>query len=174
MGRAQSVPEERSPCWLQCGTGCLWLDLRLDQELSTDPVLRLLALQSQITAAPRSYPGSGMVVLPAGKHCTAQPASPSAHSSASLIRQIRASSKAPEFNWTQFITSLSSVQIISSHQPRSGGHQQGLTDLRGRVALFSGWIVPTNLPQAELPAAKLYFPPWPGETTAQVYICISV
>lgn len=42
---------ERFPCWLQCGTGCLWLSdtdvlshLRPEQELSTNPLL--LALQS--------------------------------------------------------------------------------------------------------------------------------
>lgn len=113
--------------------------------------------ECQVTAAPRRYLGCGRD--PAGKHCPAC-VSLTAHSSASLTGQKRASANAPgresrEFNWTQFITSLISEQIISSYLPRSGGHQQDLTDLRSRK--YSGWIIPTNLPQTELPAAKLYF-----------------
>lgn len=84
--------------------------------------------------------------------------------------------KNPEFNWTQFITPLSSAQIISSHQPRSREHHQGLTDLRGRAASFSGWVVPTNLAQAELPAAKLYFPflSWANSCSSlHLYFCIN-
>lgn len=138
----------------------------LDQELSTNPELCRVSDYSCTTGSPGLWQGSSWEV---------QPAFPSARSSALLARQKKPrSSKAPdrenrEFNWAQFITSLSSVQIISSHQPRSGGHQQSLTDLRGRVALFSGWIVPTNPSQAELPAAKLYFPP-----LSWANICISV
>lgn len=93
--------------------------LRLEHELLHKSTARAPGFaESQITAAPPSYLGSGRD--PAGKHCTAC-ISLTAHSSTLLIGQKRASSNVPdgenrEFNWTRFTTSLIAVQIISSHQ----------------------------------------------------------
>lgn len=86
--------------------------LRLEHELPhKSPAPAPGFAESQITAAPPSYLGSGRD--PAGKHCTAC-ISLTAHSSTSLIGQKRASSNVPdgenrEFNWTRFITSLIAV-----------------------------------------------------------------
>lgn len=52
--------------------------------------------------------------------------------------------------------------------------QQNLIDLRRRVALSSGQIPPTTHSNAELTADELHFLPRSGQTSVQLYICISV
>lgn len=165
---------------LQCGTGCFWLPWH-KCVVTPEAWTR--------TSAQIHCSGSGLCRV-SDYSCTTLPglwqgssweALHSLHFSHSTFINFTDRAKKSFFQCARRRESriqLDSIYNISDRStnyqftPRSGGHQQDLTDLRGRK--YCGWIIPTKLPQAELPVAKLYFLSWTGHTAAQISICISV